>query len=356
MPLRLSLLLLLLAVPARAQVAPADSLARGEPLVVGVWAVPPFAIEGENGDWDGLGVHILRAAARELGRPVAFRHVPEDSVAALLGRGELAAALPAVATAEGEAVLDFTHPYYTSSLGVAQPRRMSLWRILGALFSRRFGRIVLSLSALLLIVGTLAYLFERKANEDQFGEGAHVKGVWDGFWWAGVTMSTIGYGDKTPVTVPGRILALLWMLVAMGVTASLTAAITSVLTLGPGRSDLAVPADLRGQAVGAVADSDAAAYLTLERVRFQRFDDVRAGLDALEAGDLDAFVHDAAGLRFVNDGGGSVRIQAAGVQPRRYAVVLPAGSSLREPLNRALLREMSEPGWSDVQARFMPDS
>lgn len=344
---------LLIAVPLRAQ--PADTLGAGAPLVVGVWAAPPFAVEGEGGDWDGLGVHLLRAAGRELGRPVALRPVAEDSALALVAAGALDAALPAVATAEGEALVDFTHPYYTTALGVAQPRRMSLWAILGALFSPRFGRIVLSLSVLLLVVGGLAWLFERKANEDQFGEGSRLKGVWDGFWWAGVTMSTIGYGDKTPITVPGRILALVWMLVAMGVTASLTAAITSVLALGPGRGDLAVPADLRGRPVGAVVGSDAAAYLEAERVRFRPLPDVRAGLDAVEAGDLDAFVHGAAALRFVQGGQGGVRIRQTRLQPLRYAVALPPGSALREPLNRLLLQEMREPGWAAVQDRFMPE-
>lgn len=353
MPIRLTLLLLLLLVsPARAQEVNAPS---ADPLVVGVWAAPPFAIPGEGGDWDGLGVQILRAAARELGRPVVLREVPEDSAVALVAGGAVGAALPAVATAEAEAAVDFTHPYFTTALGVAQPRRMSLGNIIGALFSPRFGRIVLSLSVLLLVVGLLAWLFERKANEDQFGEGSRLKGIWDGFWWAGVTMSTIGYGDKTPVTVPGRILALLWMLVAMGITASLTAAITSVLALGPGRSDLSLPGDLRGRAVGAVEGSRAAAYLETERVRFTPYADVTDALDALDGGDLDALVHDAAALRFATTDRGALRVQTTDVHPLRYAVALPEGSALREPLNRALLREMSEPGWASVRSRFLPE-
>lgn len=49
----------------------------------------------------------------------------------------------------------------------------------------------------------------------------------DGLWWAFVTATTVGYGDLSPVTDVGRIIAALLMLVGIGLIGSLTSSITS---------------------------------------------------------------------------------------------------------------------------------
>jgi voltage-gated potassium channel len=36
------------------------------------------------------------------------------------------------------------------------------------------------------------------------------KSFWDGLWWAVVTALTIGYGDLSPATVPGRVTGILF--------------------------------------------------------------------------------------------------------------------------------------------------
>ncbi|MBR1863306.1 MAG: potassium channel family protein [Ruminococcus sp.] len=49
----------------------------------------------------------------------------------------------------------------------------------------------------------------------------------DGIWWAFVTATTVGYGDISPGTVYGRLIAMFLMLVGIGLIGSLTSTLTS---------------------------------------------------------------------------------------------------------------------------------
>lgn len=49
----------------------------------------------------------------------------------------------------------------------------------------------------------------------------------DGIWWAFVTTTTVGYGDISPSTISGRLIAIVLMIVGIGMLGSLTSTITS---------------------------------------------------------------------------------------------------------------------------------
>eukprot|EP00294_Goniomonas_avonlea_P015832 CAMPEP_0114572222 /NCGR_PEP_ID=MMETSP0114-20121206/18170_1 /TAXON_ID=31324 /ORGANISM="Goniomonas sp, Strain m" /LENGTH=581 /DNA_ID=CAMNT_0001759405 /DNA_START=12 /DNA_END=1754 /DNA_ORIENTATION=- len=60
------------------------------------------------------------------------------------------------------------------------------------------------------VMGHIFWFFERRRNK-QFHHN-YVKGVMDGLYFSLVTLTTVGYGDKSPVTGTGRVFTTLWML------------------------------------------------------------------------------------------------------------------------------------------------
>lgn len=62
---------------------------------------------------------------------------------------------------------------------------------------------------------------ERSAGE------ANITTFGDALWWACTTVTTVGYGDRFPVTTEGRFVAVALMLVGIGLVGAVTAAVTS---------------------------------------------------------------------------------------------------------------------------------
>lgn len=81
--------------------------------------------------------------------------------------------------------------------------------------------LLLVLSVLILGGGTLAFIFERETNEG-------LRSIGDAIWWTIVTLTTVGYGDKVPFTIGGRLVGVFLMFVGVGLITLLTATVSSV--------------------------------------------------------------------------------------------------------------------------------
>ena len=342
-------------------VPPADA-----PLRVGVVAQPPFAMEGPDGAWTGIGVDLWRMVAEREGYSYDWVPLEGGEVDAVVG-GAVDIALPVTPTAETEARIDFTHPFYTATLGAAGVGRVDLWDTAKAFVSWRFLRIVLALSALLLAVGAVMWLIERKANAEQFGTTDDdfdedpgigrrtLRGLGSGFWWSGVTMTTIGYGDKAPITTAGRAVAMLWMLIALAITSSLTASVVAATDISAS-GQLSIPGDLRGLSLGAVEDSASAAYLDNEGLDYTTYPTLKAAMLDAADGKLDVVVGPLPALRHVReDEKLELTISPSGAEPNLMTFAIPPGSERRDALNAAVLDLTTGSGWVSLVERYAPD-
>ncbi len=78
------------------------------------------------------------------------------------------------------------------------------------------------------IIAVLMVIFSSIAIlQVEVDPSSNIKTAEDAIWWAYVTITTVGYGDKFPVTTEGRIIASLLMTVGVGLFGTFTAYLAS---------------------------------------------------------------------------------------------------------------------------------
>lgn len=65
--------------------------------------------------------------------------------------------------------------------------------------------------------------------------GANIRTFGDALWWATSTVSSVGYGDRFPVTAEGRVIAFALMLVGIGLVGTVTASVAAWMLERPRR-------------------------------------------------------------------------------------------------------------------------
>jgi voltage-gated potassium channel len=118
------------------------------------------------------------------------------------------------------------------ALPVLRPLRLLRLVMLLRIMNRRAtaalrGRVVVYVvasTALIILCAALAVL-----NAERHHPGSNIETFGDALWWATVTMATVGYGDRFPVTAEGRCIAVGVMLAGIALLGVVTASIASWL-------------------------------------------------------------------------------------------------------------------------------
>ncbi|TNE56587.1 MAG: ion transporter [Alphaproteobacteria bacterium] len=78
---------------------------------------------------------------------------------------------------------------------------------------RAFGAAIVVLAVVAILAASGIYLFEHRAQPEYFGS------IPESLWWSVVTLTTVGYGDVTPITLGGKIFGGIVAVVGVGMIA-----------------------------------------------------------------------------------------------------------------------------------------
>jgi len=324
-------------------------------MVIGTRVSPPFAMKSDDGAWSGISIELWRRIAADLQLKYRFKEVSLDELINGTAAHRLDGAIAAITVTAGrEDSVDFSQPYYSTGLGIAV-RRLSVFdwvRLAEDLFSVRLLEMLSLLVAAVILVGFLIWLLERRHTE--YFSGGVKEGFASSVMWSARTL-TQSMPEKGPTTLPGRIIAVTWLVVAVTSVAVFTAGLTTYFTTYQLAGYVRGVQDLYAVRVGTVADTAAVDFLTARRIKFRTFPDAQAGLQAVNDGSIDAFVYDKPQMSwFVHAGyAGSVELLDAKFDQQNYAIALPVESPLRVAIDRTMLHILATQWWRDLTSQYL---
>lgn len=326
-------------------------------ISVGTKIAPPFSMKDSKGNWQGLSIELWTKIAKELN--ISFNWKERDLTTLLqdVSQSNLDAGIAAITvTSERETALDFSHPYFSTGLSIALPiiPNNGWSNVIKGIFSFRMLKLILMLLSILTFVGTLTWFMERKKNPENFSKNP-IKGIANGIWLAAVTMTTVGYGDMSPKTIPGRILTLVWMFSSLLLVSVIIAGVAS--TLAASKIDPLVkgPEDLARARIGSIESSTSDQYLKERRIQSHYYPSILKALEALQQGEIDAVVYDAALLRYLihQHFNRDLRLYEGLFELQYYGIAFPENSPLREPVNRVMLKITEGDEWQNTIESYL---
>ncbi len=311
-----------------------------EPLRVGYSTIAPYISAGADAQHPvGYEADVVTAVADGLDRDVVWvagKNVAESM--SQLERGDVDVALGAISiTGEREVRFDFTVPVVRDGLTIlVKNDPTSTATALQSVFTPSRMAILFGFLLLIVVAGHLIWFAERGSPSFH---ARYFPGVFEGMYFAIVTASTVGYGDKAPARWLGRAISAVVIVVSLPMFAIFTAELASAITLQSVQTGIKSPQDLSGRRVAAERATTGARWAAEQGAIVVAVDDLDDAVAALDKGDVAAVVYDASPLRMLVASAGHERLIALPGTWDLHDVgfVVAAGSPLRESINRRLL-------------------
>lgn len=333
--------------------------AESDTLKVGVYNQVPFVDIRSDSSFSGLSIDLWESIAAK--NSVPFKYIEfSDAVGVIraLDYQDIDVAInPMKNTAGRMQKFDVSQPFHISSLGVmTTSSNQSQFQIfVSNFFSRDFLNIVILLLVILLSFGTILWFVERRVNKYQFRPG--ILGLFDGLWWAAVTMTTVGYGDKAPKTHLGKTIAIIWMFTAVIIISSFTATIASTLTVNSLEGEINSLEELKNvkivAVVGASPASDFLQLKSFENTKLYR--SPQEALYALSKKEVNAFVHDRTTMHHLIQQlqlQENVKLLPLSFEEGYRSFMMPKNHVFFDTLNQEVIFQIQQDSWANLLLNY----
>ncbi|MBC9794995.1 transporter substrate-binding domain-containing protein [Sinomicrobium weinanense] len=316
-------------------------------VVIGITETPPFVVE-EGEELSGLSIASWELINRKLSLDYEYKSYPDlTTLLQAVEDGAVDFSInPVTVTDLRMERVNFSQPYFISHTAIAKRKEHLVWRFFKNLWSWKFMSALLLLLGVIFIFGLLIWFFERKHNPDEFGGGA--RGIAQGFWWSAVTMTTVGYGDKSPRTTGGRFVGFIWMFLAIIIISSLTAGIASALTVQSMNDKIGAVSDLERFHVATVRNSGSQEFLDQYDIKYMALENRRQGFDLLDKDPEAVFIYDQPILQYEiekQDIGDKVEVLQKTLKKDYYSYSFPKGSPWLSLINPELVKTLKTMEW-----------
>ncbi len=293
-------------------------------LKIAIKQFPPLVFKDELKGFCIDMVNIICAKHNLKPRFIRYDSVPKVLAAVESGECDLAFSGITI-TAEREKRVDFSYPFFDSGLLIAvraQPGSQAAG--MARLLLKVIGLSLVVFFIGLTVVAHCIWLVEKDDTDPHSFPMAYRYGIPDAYWWAVVTMTTVGYGDKCPKKILGRMIAAIWMLIGIIWFAGFTATLSSALTVDRiKQGEIQGLSDLENKRVAVIEGTTSEKFVRLYNVNTvlaASFDDLTS---RLKEGKVEAIIYDAPALMYLAKIDPSIKVVGTLFDEQQYGVVFP---------------------------------
>jgi len=323
---------------------------------VGITERIPYSFKNELGEWQGVGVELWEETAKKLGIKFSYEECLQEEMHEKLNSGGIDTILVTAQSSDFLKTEVFTQPYVYSH-GAAVISHLSLassiQNIIAHLIKSGMFLIVLCMFLTMFIISLVLVYFEGRHGEGHF-EGTPMRRFYSALWFTAVTMTSVGYGDSERLSLIGRSITFVWMLLGILFIALFTGSVVSALTTAELNSSLVRIEDLSHYRCGVFAGAKMEKVLMAKGIAARKYPTLMEGFGALQRGQINAFAVDAISGTTISshEYSGEFKICIMPTIQLVYSFAFRKGDPLFPMVNDEVIRATLAPDWRERMERF----